>query len=333
MTDVDAQAAARGLLAASLSGVDSHGVLRLAQYVKSLSDGDINRTPNVTISKTTGPTALVDADGGYGYRPSSLAADALCELASEFGVAVVGVRNSHHFGMAGLYTRQIASQGLIAFAWTNASAKIAPTGSITPTVGNNPLSWAVPRRAPNPPIVLDMALSTVAFGKIRLARAEGRPIPSDWGLDSDGSPTTDAEVAFQAAMLAPIGGHKGYGLSVVGEILAGCMTGSPFGRHGEPHSNPRGGVGHFFMAFKPDLFVTMAEFESSVDELASDVQAAEVAVADRKVYLPGEIESTVATERSELGIPISTELAEQLAALASSLGVPVPHELQKVGAS
>jgi L-2-hydroxycarboxylate dehydrogenase (NAD+) len=317
-------------VAANMNGVDSHGVLRLEQYVKSLSAGDINAVPNVVLTRNEGPTAYVDADGGYGYRPSFLAAETLCDIVSRFGVGVVGVGNSHHFGMAALYTRYIASKGFIALAWTNASAKIAPTGSITPTLGNNPMSWAVPRHAPNPPIVLDMALSTVAFGKIRLARAEGRPIPSDWGLDSRGAPTTDAEVAFQAGMLAPIGGYKGYGLSLIGEILAGCMTGSPYGLHGEPHSNPRGGVGHFFMAFKPDLFVPIDDVESSIDALVNDVRAAEIAVPGGAVYLPGEIEATTAEARAANGILISAELAGQLVDVATSLGVPVPRDLLTV---
>jgi LDH2 family malate/lactate/ureidoglycolate dehydrogenase len=333
MTAPDAQAAARGLVSANVNGVDSHGVLRLSQYVASLAAGDINATPDVVVTRNDGPTASVDADGGYGYRPSFLAADILCDIVSRFGVGVVGVGNSHHFGMAGLYTRYIASRGFIALAWTNASAKIAPTGSVTPTLGNNPLSWAVPRRAPEPPIVLDMALSTVAFGKIRLARAEGRPIPSDWGLDAQGAPTTDAEIAFQAGMLAPIGGYKGYGLSLVGEVLAGCMTGSPFGIRGEPHGNVRGGVGHFFMAVRPDLFVSMDDFEASVDQLVADVRAAEVAVPGGSVYLPGEIEAATSGVRTSGGIPISAELAAQLVDLATSLDVAVPRDLQNAEAS
>jgi L-2-hydroxycarboxylate dehydrogenase (NAD+) len=332
MTPRDAEATSEGLVAANLNGVDSHGVLRLPQYVQSLAAGEINHRPEVKVITRHGASASIDADGGYGYRPSFLAVETLAEMVAESGIGIVGVRNSHHFGMAGLYSRRLALGGAVALVWTNASAKIAPSGSITPTVGNNPLSWAVPRSPGHPPIVLDMAISTVAFGKIRLARAEGRPIPSDWGLDSSGAPTTDAEAAFAAGMLAPIGGYKGYGLSVVGEILAGVMTGSPFGLHGEPHTNPEGGVGHIFIAFRRDLFVPGPEFDQSVEDLVRQIKQAEVTVAGREVFLPGEIESRTAAERAAAGIPVSAELSEQLVELALSLGVRVPYELQVQGA-
>jgi LDH2 family malate/lactate/ureidoglycolate dehydrogenase len=176
-----------------------------------------------------------------------------------------------------------------------------------------------------------MALSTVAFGKIRLARAEGRAIPGDWGLDAAGQPTTDAETAFQAGMLAPIGGYKGYGLSVIGEILAGCMTGSPFGLTAAPHANSRGGVGHFFMALRPDLFVTTQDFDASVDALVRDIRAAKTTAENAAVYLPGEIEATVRAERLADGVPISAELAAQLVDLARSLDVAVPNQLENAG--
>ena len=320
----DARVTAECLILANLRGVDSHGVLRLIQYSDSLAAGEINPTPNVRVIQRRGATALVDADGGYGFRPSRLAMELAVELAGEVGIGIVGVRNSHHFGMGAIYPLEAAAKGAIGYITTTSSPILAPPGGKQPVVGNNPIAWAVPRRAPNPPIVLDMALSQVAFGRIRLAAAEGRPIPLGWAYDSRGLPTTDAAEALRTGLLAPVGGHKGYGISVISELLAGVMTGSPFGLQSDAHSRRQGGVGHLLIAIRPDFFLDLETFYDGVEELVAQIKAVPLAEGADAVYLPGEIEWNTEQVRRREGIPISDELAHKLGSLAQRLGVEVP---------
>jgi LDH2 family malate/lactate/ureidoglycolate dehydrogenase len=323
----DARLTARSLVQANLRGVDSHGVLRLIQYVRTLQAGAVKARPTVRVLQADTVTALVDADGGYGYRPARLAMDLAVERARLHGVGVVGVRNSHHFGMAALYVIPPAEQGFIAVMVTNASPLLAPAGGREARVGNNPWAFGIPRRPPAPPLVLDMALSQVALGKIRLAAAEGRPIPPGWALDREGRPTTDAAEALRAGLLAPAGGYKGFGLALVAEVLAGVLTGSPFGLAADAHGRPAGGVGHLALALDPGRFGPREAFLDGVERLAADVLATPLAPEADRIELPGDPEYRREEERRTHGIPISDELAGQLVALARELGVTPPAEL------
>ena len=321
LDEAGAEVAAGCLVEANLRGVDSHGVLRLVQYHRSVSSGAVNPRPEVEVIRRVGPTALVDAGGGYGFVPGLSAMKVAIELAGVHGLALVGVRDSHHYGMAALYAECASSVGLIGVAMTNTGPVMAPAGVTRPIAGNNPIAFAVPRRPPAAPIVLDMALSGTAFGRIRLAAAEGRPIPLGWAHDASGEPTTDAAAALAASLLAPMGGHKGYGLSVIVEILTGILTGSPFGSQSDAHSHLEGGVGHLFVVLRPDLFVEREVFEESVEQFVRELKGAPVR-AGVEVLVPGEIEQRTRAERSLQGVPLSEELAAQLNSLAITLGVP-----------
>ena len=319
-----AAAAAAGLVAANLRGVDSHGVLRLTQYVESIAAGEIEPDPDVRVVVRRGSTALVDAGGGYGFAAARLAMDTAIELAREHAIGFVGVRASHHFGMGASYVLQAAEAGFVGWLTTTSQPVVVPTGSAVPLVGNNPIAYAIPRSAPHPPIVLDMALSEVAFGKIRLAAAEGRPIPLGWGFDAQGRPTTDAAAALAAEALGPTGGHKGSGLAIVGEVLAGVLTGSPFGLASHAHAHRAGGVGHLLTAIDPAVFVSREEFEAGVEELVAQLKAAPRAEGVSEVLLPGEIEQRIDAARRAGGVPVSDELTAKLVALAARLGVEPP---------
>ena len=320
----DAEAVAEGLVQATKRGVTTHGVFRLPQYSESLLTGKINAKPKVTVLKQRGVTALVDADGGYGFRPGFVATDLAIEIAREHGVAVVGVRNSHHFGAAAIYTSRKAEAGLIGLATTTTRANIAPTGAIGPVVGNNPISIAVPRRAPNRPIVLDMALSQVAMGRVRVAAANGQKIPEGWGYDSEGRATTDPNAILANGLLAAVGEHKGYGLSVMVEMLAGVLTGSPFGLGANNHDHPTGGVGHFFLAIAPDFLRETEAFYDDVETLIGQIKASPLAAGSTGIFLPGEIEDLKSAEADREGLTVSVELVGQLEALAKKLSVAVP---------
>ncbi len=319
MPDGDAQLTADCLLAAELRGMPGHGVLRLLQYAGSIAAGDVRAAPDVRIVRRDGASGLVDADGGYGYAPTTLACDLATELAAEHGMAVVGVRDSHHFGMAGLYAERLANAGLAGIVLTNAQPIMAPPGIASPLVGNNPLAIAVPRVAPHPPLVLDMAMSQTALGRIRLAAAEGRAIPEGWALDEEGNPTTDAQRALAAGLLAPTGGHKGLALALMIDVLAGVLTGSRAGQEADAHRHLGGGVGHLVIALRTTLFVGADAFGSGVELLLAGL--AGLGTPDAPVVFPGDPELR-ARERAERdGIPISSELAERLDGLAIELGV------------
>jgi L-2-hydroxycarboxylate dehydrogenase (NAD+) len=321
MAEDGASAAAQGLVQANLRGVDGHGVVRLMQYVTSLEQGEVNPRPRIEVLLKSGPHALVDAGGGYGYAPTLRAADLAAELTGEHGVALVGVRNSHHFGVAAIYATRVASRGLIALITTNTDSVMAYGAARRAVVGNNPIAIGLPRRPPAPPIVVDLALSQTAFGRIRLAAAEGRPIPLGWALDSDGKPTTDSRAALAANMLLPIGDHKGYALSFATEALAGILTGSPFGKDASAHRHAAGGVGHLIIAIRPDVFVPADTFFDGLESWMEQVRSTPVADGAPGLMIPGEPELELQARRAEDGIPLSDELAAQLAALAARLGV------------
>jgi LDH2 family malate/lactate/ureidoglycolate dehydrogenase len=323
MADEDASATAQMLVEANLRGIDSHGVLRLIQYSQALADGDVNPRPRVREVRRFGATALIDADGGYGFRPTLQAVDTVVELARAHGVAVVGVRASHHFGAAGAYAQRIAEAGLVAVVTTNSSPVIAPPAGRRPVVGNNPIAIATPRGGGQPPIVTDVALSEVAYGKIRHAATEGRPIPLGWARDHDGRPTTDAAVALAAHSLEPIGAHKGYALALAVELLAGALTGSPVGTDSNPHEHVTGGVGHLLIAIDPRAFGEVADFDAATDRMVGMTRQAAAGHED-DIVLPGDPERRTVGERRASGIPLSAELVAELGALTERLGVERP---------
>lgn len=318
LAPADAAAVAAGLVFANLRGVDSHGVLRLIQYERTIAAGEVNPDPEVKVIRRRGAIALIDAGGGYGFLPTALAMDTAVDLARSFGVGVAGVRNSHHFGMAATYVLRAAEAGMIGILFTTTQPIIAPPGGREGRVGNNPYAVGIPG---DPPIVLDMALSEVAYGRIRLAAAEGRPIPLGWAFDREGRPTTDSAEALAAGLLAPIGGYKGYGLSVVAEVLAGVLTGSPFAQQSHAHAHRAGGVGHLALALDPEAFLDRDAFLAGLRQLEAEIRSVPLAAGTGAVYLPGEIERQRLAERRAAGIPISAELAGQLDDLAKRLGV------------
>jgi LDH2 family malate/lactate/ureidoglycolate dehydrogenase len=320
----DAEAITDGLILATKRGVTTHGVFRLPQYCQSVEAGKINGRPDVQVLQRRGVTALVNADGGYGFRPGIMAMDIAIEIARQHGVGAVGVRNSHHFGAAAIYSERAALAGLIGLTTTTTRANIAPTGAIGPVVGNNPISIAVPRRPPNRPMILDMALSQVAMGRVRVAAANGEEIPPGWGFDSKGRPTTDPNAILANGILAAVGGHKGYGLSVMTEVLAGVLTGSPFALDSNNHDHPRGGVGHFFLAIAPDFMRDIDAFYADVEKLVGQVKSSPMAEGSTGIFLPGELEDMKSAEADRDGLAVSAELVGQLEELARKTGIPVP---------
>jgi LDH2 family malate/lactate/ureidoglycolate dehydrogenase len=324
LASVDARVTAELLVLANVRGVDSHGVIRLLQYADSIAAGQINLAPDVRVVQRRGATALVDADGGYGFRPTVMAVDTAVELARDFGIGLVGVSASHHFGVAGAYALRAARVGMIGVVTTNSSPVLAPPSGASPVVGNNPIAIAAPRAAPSEPLLVDVSMSQVAYGKIRLAATEGRSIPLGWARDAQGRPTTDAEAALSAHSLEPVGGHKGFALAAILELLGGALTGSPVSLGSDPHKHSDGGVGHAVIAIDPAVLVGNENYERGAEDLARSIQAVPPIAAGHRVYLPGGPEQEESARRVSDGVPLSGGLEAQLRELGERLGVPAP---------
>ena len=318
----DAALVAECLVAANLAGVDSHGVVRLAHYVQRLENGTIRARPEISFVHTAPALGIVDGGDGLGHVVTSLACTHAAHLADECGTGTVLVRNSSHFGMAGFYVRRLVAQGYAAIVMTATDALLIPYGARRPFFGTNPLAIGFP--TDGIPVVLDMATTSIPYGKVALAKTEGKPIPSDWGFDEAGCPTTDPQ---QIAGLHPIAGYKGSGLAMVIDIFCSLLTGMAWG----PHINrmyvdldKSRGLGHFVMALDVGRFTPLEVFKDRLRAMLEEFGDLPLADGFRRIYYPGEIEGLTARERGQNGIPIDAGLRQELEALGARLGVPFP---------
>ncbi len=297
------------------------GLEKFFRYQRRVHGGGIIPAVEMTWLREGPSFALLDAAKGFGYVAAQRAMNRAIEKARETGIAIVGVRHSNHFGIAGYHALQAAKAGLIGWAFTNAAAEMAPWGSALPVLGTNPWGFAIPR-AETHAIVLDMALTMSGKGMMRWYEREGRPMPANWALTADGRETTDPGAAMDGPML-PIGEYKGYGLSLVSDVLAGVMTGALFGMNVfQDDSNYD--VGHIMVAIEPQAFLTEAEFQERLEQLVAEVKAAPALDPQRPILLPGEIEFKRMEERQRDGIPVARETVDGLRELAHTLAVDFP---------
>lgn len=324
----DARLVAHHLVEANLRGVDSHGISRLGVYARRVKMGLVAGAPEIRVLKETPVSALVHGGNGLGMVVAARAMEIAITRAGSMGIGLVGVTGSNHCGALAHYTMLAAGQNLIGFAATSAPASMAPWGGKEPYFGTNPFSLAVPVAGEHP-IVLDMATSVVARGKIILARKNRQPIPAGWALDRDGVPTTDPVAALEG-LIMPVGGPKGYALALLVDLFSGVMTGSTFGSH-IPSQNDdfqrSQNLGHFFMAMRPDLFILREEFERRVVQMIAEVKGVERATGVEEVFLPGEPEFLCEERRREAGVPIARGLAGEMAVLGREFNVPLPAAL------
>ena len=297
------------------------GLEKFFRYQRRVHGGGIIPAVEMTWLREGPSFALLDAAKGFGYVAAQRAMNRAIEKARETGIAIVGVRHSNHFGIAGYHALQAAKAGLIGWAFTNAAPEMAPWGSALPVLGTNPWGFAIPR-ADTHAIVLDMALTMSGKGMMRWYEREGRPMPANWALTADGRETTDPGAAMDGPML-PIGEYKGYGLSLVSDVLAGVMTGALFGMNVfQDDSNYD--VGHIMVAIEPQAFLTEAEFQERLEQLVAEVKAAPALDPQRPILLPGEIEFKRMEERQRDGIPVARETVDGLRELARALAVDFP---------
>lgn len=322
-TGDEARIIADGLITASLwwHPGQGQGLEKLFRYHRRVGNGGI--LPGVQMDWVRdGPSyALLDAAKGFGYVAAYRAMERAIEKARDTGVAMVGVRDSNHFGIAGFHALQAATNGFIGWAMTNAKAEMAPWGSAHPVLGTNPWGIAIPR-ADAHPVLLDMALTMSGKGMMRWYQKAGKSIPENWALTPDGHRTTNPAEAMEGPLL-PIGEYKGYGLSFVTDVLAGVMTGALFGLsvfQDDTHFD----VGHMMVAINPEAFLSRENFEHRVERLVGEVKSAPPINDERPVLLPGEVEFQRMERRRQEGIPVATETVEGLRELAQDLDVKFP---------
>lgn len=312
-----------GLMTASLwwHPGQGQGLEKLFRYHRRVRNGGI--VPQAQMAWVNeGPSySLLDAAKGFGYVAGHRAMQRAIEKAQQSGVALVGVRSSNHFGIAGYHAWQAAKAGLIGWSFTNAKAEMAPWGSAQVVLGTNPWGIAIPRRDA-PPILLDMALTMSGKGMMRWYMQEGRLMPDNWALMPDGQMTTDPAQAMDGPLL-PIGEYKGYGLSLVTDVLSGVMTGALFaGAVFQDDQNYD--VGHAMLAIRPDAFQSRSKFEERLEAFVDEIKEAAPIDPDNPVRLPGEVEFRRMEARRRDGIPVSRETVEGLRELAGDLDVAFP---------
>jgi LDH2 family malate/lactate/ureidoglycolate dehydrogenase len=321
MPPQDATILAETLVEADLRGVHTHGVNALPGYARRVQGGGANPRPNPRVVREGPAFATVDGDAGLGQVVAHFAMTQAIARARASGVGAVAAGNSSHFGAAAYYAAMALEHDMIGFATTSAGNRIAPIGGKTPVVGNNPLSWAIPAGR-EMPILLDMAQSVVAAGKLGMAQRKGERIPIGWALDKDGRPTDDP-VAGSAGLLVPIGGPKGFGLAIVMDVLCGALSGAFFGRELARAHQPdkASGIGHFFLAIDVGQFEDVAQFKARVDGMIGEIHRSEPAEPGTRLYLPGEIEWLAKRERLERGVPLLGSIVDDLKRLADGLSL------------
>jgi len=313
--------AADTLVQADLWGHQSHGMLRLAWYLARLQSGAMKAQTQTCLIKDAKSIALLDGQHGVGQVIAQRAVEEAVSRAQAHGVGVVSVRNSNHFGTCMYFTRMCAKQGMIAILMSNAGPNMAPWGGMKKKIGTNPISIAVPGGR-HGPVVMDMANSGVARGKIYLAEKQGGDIPLGWALDSQGKPTTNPRQAIEGLIL-PMAGHKGYVFGAMIDILSGVLSGSGFLEqvHGPYDPVNLSHAGHFLVALDVSNFQPLAEFEQSIDEFIKSLKDVPLAQGHDKVYFPGEMENDFDLANRQYGLLLAKDTLGSLANIAHEFGL------------
>lgn len=333
----DANITADVLVAADLRGIPSHGVARLRRYIDGIRCGMMRVDAKWKVVRESTTTALIDADAGLGQPVSRKAMLMAIGKALESGSGTVAVRNSNHFGIAGYYAMMALKHNCIGLCLTNADVLVVPTFCRDARLGTNAFSVAVPAGKERP-FVLDMATSTVARGKLEVHDRQEKPIPLGWATDQDGLPTDNPGLVLAnlkqraGGGLAPLGGdgellggHKGYGLAMLVDILCGVLSGSAFATQVYPKapdgSSLPANLGHFFHAWRIDALRPVGEFKSGMDCLIRLLKDSPKASGQDRIWIPGEKEAEATERHLREGIPLDAKVTEDLKKLAGEFGL------------
>ena len=319
----DANLLADSLVQADLWGHQSHGVMRTFWYARRLQTGAMQANTNTELAVDAGAIAVIDGHDGVGQVIAARAMRQAIGRAKQHGIGAVAVRNSGHFGTAMYFTRMATDAGCIGFLSTNASPAMAPWGGREKMVGTNPWSIAAPA-GQYAPMMLDIANTAAARGKLYLARQRGEPIPPDWAIDADGRPTTDAAAGIAGTIL-PLAGHKGFAIATMMDVLSGVLSGGCFGADvvGPYAPEGRSGVGHLAMALNIEAFRPVPAFEADMERLIASIKNAPRAAEADEIFYPGELESRAEERQRRDGIVIPDDTRAELDAAADALGVPI----------
>lgn len=328
LTGPESQATARSLVLADLRGVHSHGVTRLGAYAKRVATGVVARDVKVQVVNKTSTTMLLDGGNGMGAFVGDYAMNLCATCAAEHGCGFAAVRRANHFGIAASYTLAAAARGMIGIAMSNAPASMVPLGGREKMFGTNPLSIAIPA-GKREPLVLDMASSVVAQGKIILAaKKEETSIPRGWAVDALGQPTTDPAAALAGAML-PFGGAKGYAIALIIEVLSSALSGAlhstEVNSFWTDFENEQG-LGMFIGALDVRGFLAEEEFGSRVDALFERIKSSAPSPGCDEVLIPGELECRKSKKSQEIGINLDDAIVLDLIHVGRAYGVDVPSQ-------
>jgi LDH2 family malate/lactate/ureidoglycolate dehydrogenase len=327
LSAADAEQVAALMVEADLRGSDTHGVIRLPIYVRRLKAGGINKHPTIRVLQEKPAAALVDGDNGTGHLIMRYAAQTAIEKAKTSGAAWVGARMSNHAGPAALYAMMPLSHDMIGiYLAVGSNNHLPPWGSLENLLGTNPIAIAIPA-GEEPPIVLDMAPTVAAFGKVRLKAQRGEQMPVGWMIGRDGKPLTDPKRADDG-LLVPIGEYKGYGLSLIIGLLAGTLNRAAFGRDVVDFMKEPGkaaNTGHAIVALSIETFAPVDLFKREIDIAIRTMRGAERLPGVERIWLPGEQSHLKRLDRAKNGLPMPKPLREVLDGVARDLGIePLP---------
>ena len=331
--EIDARIAADVLVSADLRGINSHGVIRLHSYYGNrIRKNLINKHSPLKVIKETPVTLALDGGNGLGQVVAYRAMSRCIKKADQAGLAVTTVRNSNHFGIAGYYAMMALPEDMIGVSLTNSRPLAAPTYGLRPVIGTNPISVAIPAGAERP-YVLDMATSIVSIGSVAVYEKAGQQIPSGWGIDSQGALTVDPSEVIHGGALLPLGGpaelrgYKGFGLSLLVDLLSGVLSGAAFGEEvGHPSHPDSANVGHFFAAMKIENFRPLGQFKTDMDDYLKALKNTPKLPGQDRIYIHGEKEFELTEKYLQDGVPLMVEVVESLQKAGEDAGVPFDLE-------
>lgn len=323
-TPIEAADCADAIMFATLRGLDTHGIISiLPGLAGGVASGKIQSNATILTLSESAVTAVYRGNGAAGPAIGAHAMRAAIARAREHGLGLTTVANANHFGAASAYAAMALPEGMIGLVSCNAGPVVAPYGGAGPLHGTNPIAYAAPA-GEMPPLVLDIATSAAAHGQIHKAQRRGQAIPLGWALDGDGRPTTDPKAAMGGVLL-PFGGHKGYGIGILVDLLTGGLTGSTIGKGVRQQDPDRlvGGQAFFMLAINVAFFTEPATFTAKVDQLYRDAKSIPPAEGFSEVLLPGELEWRAEQERRRTGIPLYEADWSALAGGLERAGIPI----------
>jgi LDH2 family malate/lactate/ureidoglycolate dehydrogenase len=319
----DAKVVAQLMIKSDLVGADGHGIFRLPAYIKRIRAGGINLNPNIHIEREQGATALINGDNALGHLVMNKAVELAIEKVKQHSVCWIGSHYGNHSGAASVYVRRLAEQGCIGIYMAVGNANhMAPWGGIDLLLSTNPIAIAVPA-GDYPIVLLDIATTVAAYGKVKVAAQKGESIPDTWMIDRNGQPITDPQKSSEGSLL-PIGGYKGYGLAVMIGLLAGALNNAAVGKSTidfNAHHDLITNTGQTIIAVDPSAFGDPEQFVERVITLVNDLKASSRLPGANQIRVPGDGAAKSMAQRLKLGIPISPELKESLNQCAKECGI------------